>query len=200
VVDERPVGLVADGRDEGNRALGGGAHHRLVVEAPQILDRAAAAGHDEHVGARDRPAGGERVEAADRGRDLLARGLALHPHGPDEDAAGEAVLQAVEDVADDGPRGRGHDADDPRQVGQLPLALGPEQALRGEPAAALLEERHEGADPGRLQGLDHDLVGGLAREGGDAPRGDDLEALLRLHAQAREGALPHHASMRASGP
>jgi len=57
---------------------------------------------------------------------------------------------------------------------------------------ALLEERHPGADARRLQALDDDLVGGLAREGGDLARGDHLQPLLRALAQAVEGAAPDH--------
>ena len=52
-IDERPVGLVADGGDERDGAGGGGAHHHLLVEAPQVLQAAAAAGDDQHVGPRD---------------------------------------------------------------------------------------------------------------------------------------------------
>ena len=53
-VDQRPVGLVADRRDQ--RDVGGrhGAHQRLVVEAPEVLEAAAAARDDQHVRPRDR--------------------------------------------------------------------------------------------------------------------------------------------------
>src|SRR3712207_7037234 len=40
----------------------------LLVEAPQVLEGAAAPRHDEHVRPRDRPARREGVEAADAGR------------------------------------------------------------------------------------------------------------------------------------
>ena len=53
-VDQRPVGLVADGGDDRNAARGHGAHDDLLVEAPQVLEAAAAAGDDQHVGARQR--------------------------------------------------------------------------------------------------------------------------------------------------
>ncbi len=192
MVDQRHVGLVADRGNERDRALGGGPHHDLLVEAPQILDRAAAAGDDQHVRPRDRPVGRQRVEAADRGRDLLGRALALHAHRPDKHRAGKAVLQPVEDVADHRAGRRGHDADDPRQVGQRALAGGIEQALRGELPAALLQERHPGALPGRLQRVDDDLVGGFARKGGDAPGRHHLQPLLGPVAQPPERALPDH--------
>ncbi len=53
VVDQRPVGLVADGGDERDVALRRRAHHDFLVEAPQVLERAAAARDDEQVGPRN---------------------------------------------------------------------------------------------------------------------------------------------------
>jgi hypothetical protein len=50
MVDQRGVGLVADSGDQRDRAFGGGADHLLLVERPQILDRAAAASDDQKVG------------------------------------------------------------------------------------------------------------------------------------------------------
>ena len=58
VIDQRPVGLVADGGDERDRAAGDRAHHRFVVEAHEIFERAAAARDDEHVRTSDFPVDG----------------------------------------------------------------------------------------------------------------------------------------------
>ena len=69
---------------------------------------------------------------------------------------------------------------------------GVEQALGGELAPALVEERHQRPDAGGLEPVDDDLVLGLAGEGGDLAGGDHLEPLLRPEAQAREGAAPDH--------
>ena len=49
------------------RGGGDGARQRLVVEAPQILEAAAAARHDQQVGALDGAIPGQRVEAVDGG-------------------------------------------------------------------------------------------------------------------------------------
>ncbi len=73
VVDQRPVGLVAHGRDERDQALGHGANHGFVVVAPQVFERAAAAGHDDQMRAVRAYAVEQRVEAADRRRHLGAR-------------------------------------------------------------------------------------------------------------------------------
>ncbi len=59
-IDQGPVGLVPDRGDQRDGARGGGAGHDLLVEAPEILETAAAARHDEEIGPRhgatDRPA------------------------------------------------------------------------------------------------------------------------------------------------
>ncbi len=62
MIDQGRVGLVPDRGDQRNAALRGGTDHGLVVEAPEILEAAAAARHDEHI--RPRDAGGRQgVEA-----------------------------------------------------------------------------------------------------------------------------------------
>ena len=86
-----------------------------------------------------------------------------------------------------------------RHVGQRPLAGGVEQALGGELAAALLEQRHQRADAGGLHRLDDDLVLGLAGEGGDLAGGDHLQPLLRGRNRSRaQLPLQITASMQAS--
>ena len=192
MVDQRPVGLVADGGDHRDRAVGDGAHHRLLVEAPEVFQRAAAARHDQQVGPRDFSARRQRVEAADGGGDLVGRGFALHPHRPDQHMTGKAIGQAVENVADDGAGRRGDDADDGGQIRQRALARLIEQALLGEGLTALFEQRHQGAEAGELNLLDDDLVGGFARERRQLAGRDNLDALLRARLHARENALPDH--------
>ena len=54
---ERDVGLVADANHDGHRERGHRAHHDLLVERPEVLHRAAAAGEDDHVRARARSSG-----------------------------------------------------------------------------------------------------------------------------------------------
>ena len=161
-----------DERDEARRRR---AHHDLLVERPQILERAAAARDDEQIRPRHRPALGQRVEAVDRGGNLERRALALHLHRPDQHAAREAVGEPVQDVANDRAGRRGDDADHRRQMRQQLLARFVEQAFGGEPLLALLEQRHERAEPGGLQRVDHDLVLRAARIGGEPPGDGDLE-------------------------
>ena len=67
-----------------------------------------------------------------------------------------------------------------------------EQAFGGELALALLEQRHQRAEAGRLQRLDDDLVARAVGIGGEPAGDDDLEALLGLEPHAAEHALPDH--------
>ena len=59
-IDQRDVGLVADRGNERDHALGRRPHHDLLVERPQVLERAAAARDDDQV----RAAAARRARAA----------------------------------------------------------------------------------------------------------------------------------------
>ena len=78
----------ADHRD---RAFGDGADHLLLVEGPEILDTAAAARHDDQIGAGDGAARRDVRKAPHRRRHLRRRALALHQHRPHQHMAGKAV-------------------------------------------------------------------------------------------------------------
>ena len=190
MVDQGPVGLVPDGRDDRNGASRDRAHRRLLVEAPQVLERAAAAGHDQDVRPRRRSLRSKRVEAVDRRRDLGRRGLALHADRPHDDADRETVLEPMQNVADDRAGGRGDDAHDPRHERNLALARGVEQPLVGELLPPRLEQRHQRAGAGELELLDDDLIARLAGKRREASGRDDLEAFLGLDLHADEGSSP----------
>ena len=73
-----------------------------------------------------------------------------------------------------------------------------EQAFGGELLLALLEQRHQRADAGRLQRLDDDLVIGAAGIGREPAGDDDFQPLLRLDLHAcRTLLFQITASMRA---
>jgi hypothetical protein len=147
VVDQRGVRLVPHGGDQRDDAFRRGAHHRLLVEAPEVLEAPAATRHDQDVGPRDRPALRQRVEAPDGARHLRRAGRALHRDGPDQHVARKPVAQAVQDIADHRARGRGHDADHLRQEGQRLLPPLVEQSLLGQRRAPPLQHRHQRAGP-----------------------------------------------------
>src|SRR6476469_9110337 len=70
------------------------------------------------------------------------------------------------------------------------LACRIEQAFGRECALPLLEQSHEGADAGRLEIVDDDLIGRFVGIGGDPAFDYDLEPLLRLELEPLKGAPP----------
>ena len=76
------------------------------------------------------------------------------------------------------------------RYGSGSLRCGIEQALGGERALPLLEQSHEGADAGRLEIVDDDLIGRFVGIGGDPAFDYDLEPLLRLELEPLKGAPP----------
>ena len=179
---------MADGGDQRDLAVERSAHDDLLVERPEVFDRAAAARDDQHV----RPVrAGHGVEAAYAGGDLRGRLLALHESGPDDDAHGKALADSVEDVADDGAGGRGDDADDARHVGDRLLVFRIKQALGGELLLALFEQLHQRAGAGGAHGAGDQLIGRAALIGREAPRGDNFEAFFGTEGQALDLAAPH---------
>ena len=173
MIDQGGVGLVPDGGDERDRALGRGAHDFLLVERPQIFDRTAAARDDQQVWPRL-----DRRESTNRRGDFARSALALDRDRPQDHASRTPVLQAVENVADHRPRRRGDDADHAREEGQLALAAGVEQSFGGERLAALLEQSEQRPLPRKLHPLDDDLVLGAPRISRQLPRSDDLGAIF----------------------
>jgi autotransporter-associated beta strand protein len=119
----------------------------------------AAAGAADHIGAGDGTAGRQAVEAPDGGGDLACGGITLDDTGPDDDPAGPAFADAVQDVADDGAGGAGDDADHGWEGGNGCLAAGLEQTLAGQFRLQPLQLGQQGPGAGSLHGLDDDLVG-----------------------------------------
>src|SRR6185369_17890831 len=105
----------------------------LLIEGPEILDRAAAASDDQQVWLRV-----DRRKRADGGGDLRRGALALNRNRPQDDVRRASVLQPVEDVADHRAGRRGDYADHARKKRQPALAARVEQSFRGERLAALL--------------------------------------------------------------
>jgi len=191
-VDQRGVGLMPHRRNQRDRRFGGGAHHNLLIERPQILDRTATTRDDDQIGSRDQPPVLKRAEAADRRRHRLRRRFALDRHRPHQHMRRAAVGQPVEDIADHRPGRRGDDADGARQERQRALAGLVEQSFGGEHATALVEQRHQRALPGQLDPLDHQLIFGPPGIGGELARGDHFGAILGRELQSPRLAPPQH--------
>ncbi len=97
VVEQGAVGVVADRGDHRHAEQGDRAAERLVAEAQQVGERAAAAGHDHHL---DLPHGREiRERANDRRRGVAVLHGGEAPHQPPRPAAagerGEDVVAGL---------------------------------------------------------------------------------------------------------
>ena len=99
MVDQCPVGFMADRRNQRDIRLGRRAHHRLIVETPEILQTATAAGDDDQVRPGNGSVDSEGIEPFDRPRHFLAGCFALHPHRPDDHMDRKPVFKPVENVA-----------------------------------------------------------------------------------------------------
>ena len=178
VVDEGRVRLVADPADDGHAGREGRARHDLVVEAPQVLDRAASAADHDHVD----PAA---IEVLDRARDLSRGGLALdtavgeshREPGPAERARPEEVAPSVRVAA----RDDAHHAREPRE-----RTLAIEEPLVPQLGLQSFELRQQGAEPARLHPVDDQAVLAVGRIDVQRAVADDSRAVLQL--QPSEGA------------
>ncbi len=181
--------MVSDRRDHRQAEQCDGAAERLIGEAQQVRQRAAAARDDHRLDARDR---GEVAERAhDRGCGMAILDGRERPHQPPRPAAprerGEHVVACLAALG-------GDHADRARQLRavQSPLVL--EQALGVELAAQALDPREQIALAGHAQ---IEYREGEPRRGGRAAGvvvaaagDDDLHALARRTAGARGHRLP----------
>ncbi len=173
-VRDGEVDLVPDARDHGQPAGAYGARDPLVVERPQILERAAAAGEDQHLALGARASRLQRRDQRRRG------GRTLHHRRIDEDPYGrETAREDVQDVAQRGSRWRGDHADTPRKARQAAFALERKQTLGRELRFQALELAPQRADARLLQVLDDELV--------LAPRLVDADAAADQHLRAGAG-------------
>ncbi len=172
-VGDGDVDFVTDAGDHRHATAAHGARHRLVVEGPQVFERAATARQDQHV-ALAALAG--HVQHAGDGRCRLR---ALHRHRVDEHRdGGKATCEHAEDVSERRPRGRGHDADAPRQPRNVALARLVEQALLGEALLERLEGAAQRAGARLFEKLHDQLEIAALRVKADAPVGEHLHAVL----------------------
>ena len=181
---------MADGGNQRDAARGGGAGQGLVIEGPEVLHRSPAPRHDQHVGARHRSIGRQRVETPNGGGHLSGGLVPLHHHRPDYDSNGPAIGDAVKDVADHRAGRAGDHADDGGRLRQGGLAGRVEEPLPRQFRLEAFQLGEECADSGRLEALDDDLIAGPRGIGRDPPGDDDLKPLLRLGFQPPHLPLP----------
>ena len=178
-VGDREVGLVPDGGDHRHAAGDDGARHRLLVEGPEILQRATAARDDDDVDVVD------RLQAPQRRGDRQRRALSLHGRGRDQNRQRKPTVGDPDDVAHDRPLRRGHDAEPARQKRQRPLARRIEEPLGAEALLELLERQRQRAGPRRLDVGDRHLETAARFVEGQPPAAADRHPFFQRELQPR---------------
>ena len=137
-VREGHVHLMADAANHRHRVGHDGPDDPLIVERPQILQRPAAAGQDDHCRRIVRPTLGATYLAPagqpiERRHDARGRSLALDlTRREDEPGKRPAPCDDVADVMPDGARCARRNADDGGALRQRPFPAALEEALGGE--------------------------------------------------------------------
>ena len=151
-VGQRDVAFMADAADHRDRRLDDGAHQRLVVEGPQVFERAAAAHQQQGVDLA--PRRGQAQRRHQRGRRIGA----LHRAGVDDHPHLRRTPRQRRQHIVQRRRGRGgDDAQRRRPGGDRALARGVEQPGRLEPRLEAQELLVQRAGPQALHRLDHQL-------------------------------------------
>src|SRR5262245_6395061 len=171
-VGDREVHLVAHRRHHRYLRTGDGSRDDLLVESREIFDRPAAAADDDDVDIA------QRVEIAERPRDVLGGAVALHLAGRDHDRElAETAPDDAKYVLDRRAGRRGADADLASESRQLALARLIEETLGREPGLELLEGELERAESLRLQQLHDQVILAPLRVDLDAAEGQDVQAV-----------------------
>src|SRR5262249_6472389 len=172
------VNFMPNARDDRYRGSANGTRHALVVERPQILERATSAGHYQHVALGS---SGRELDGRYQARDGC---ITLDWSRVDEHRCGRIPSgEDVQDVADGSARRRGDYPYAARKTGQAALPLDGEQALRCELYLEAFELASERSDAGFFEVLDDKLKFAAGLVQGDAAAGEDLLPNLRRESQ-----------------
>ncbi len=152
-VGDREVGFMPDARDYGQARARYGPRHALLVEGPQVLQRATAARHQNDLRLA------MRIQCVDGGGHLLRGSLSLNQRGRHNDLdQGTPHAQHAHDVAQRSARRRGHHAHDGRAGWDRPLARLVKQAFGFKARFELFEAQVKQADARVFDGIDVQLV------------------------------------------
>ena len=177
---------MADRRDHRGVAGGHGAGQGLVIEGPQVFQRTAATGEQDHV---ITPAG---IGGPEQAGELWRGGLALHQAGQQVDLQQwVAAGQHAQYIAHGGAGGRGDHCDPARMQRQFALARRLEQPFCLQPGLELLERPAQGAFAGLLHVLDHQLVVASWRVQGQLAAQQYTQPFARGKAQRGGAQLEH---------
>ena len=185
-IGNREVDLVAYARDDRNRARPDRARQPLVVEGPQILERAAAPGEDQYI-AVFAQAGDSQGFDERRYRNRTLHGRRVDQHG----CGREASRQDVQDVSNRSAGRRGDHADSAGEAGQAALELGVEEALAGQLRLEALELLPQGPDAGLLHVLGDELEFPARLIEADSAAREHFLAIARGEANAAVLAAKH---------
>ena len=186
MIGDGNVGFVSHPRHDRHRTQGDCPRHGLLVEPPQVLDRAAAPRHDDHV--RIAPGQGR-----DGGGDLLPRAPPLHPRPAHEQAQPRRPPgNHRHDVPQRRARGRGRYSHRGGKGGERPPPRRVGEAFGVETAAEPVEGElpHPSFAPG-LHPRHDELVHAPGLVQRQSPEHAKGHALLRIGGQSR-GLAPKH--------
>src|SRR5690606_12302126 len=150
-VADRYIGFMAHGADNRGGARGDSAGHGFLVEAPEVFQRATAAGQDQRI---------ETLAVGQlQGANNLRRGIAALYGGGDQRQLNmrRAAAEHRDDIADHRTARRADDADALWVGGQGALAFGGKQAFGGEFAFQRIEGQAQGAVTGGLDVVEDQL-------------------------------------------
>jgi hypothetical protein len=186
VVHQRRIRFVADRRDDRRTAGEDGPAERLVGEGQEVLERAAAAGQDDHVHR------GVAVEHPQRVEDLRDRVDALHRHVLDPEVDGRpAAARVGQHIPLGGARPAGDETDAVGQERRPALAPRIEQSLG-------LQQLAEPLDAGLQLALAH-LPDFIRSQGQCPPCGVPLRFGMDDHAGAVGEVRIDHVAGRRDG-
>ena len=196
-VGNREIGFMANTGHHRQRTRGNRARHRLVVECPQVFDRAAATAHDQYFNAVHHRA---RARRLDRRRQRRRRARALHRcriqhHGNHR----RTPRQRGHHIAQRRRLQRGDDADAARQRRQGALARGVKQAFGCKLFLEPQELLKQGTRPGAPHRLDTQLVFAARLEQRHCRAHLDRITVLRLKRQRAGLAAPERAAHLGGG-
>ena len=187
-VGDRVVNLVADRAHHRDLGPGDRARDDLLVERPQVFQRAASSGHDDGVDVSD------AVQHPNALGDLGSGEASLDLGGVDEDVeVGKPAMQHAADVPDRGAAGGRHDPEPPGKQGKGLLPLRIEQTFGRELLLQLLEGDLERALPAGLHPLHQDLIAPAALVDGERTPQQHRHTVLGAEAKPPRGAREQHA-------
>ena len=192
-VGDGHIALVPDGRNNRHGTARNGTRDALLVECPEVFNRAAAAPDDDDVDAGDTP---DRPQPR---RNIRSGVVSLHAHrANDEMRVRVAAAEHFDDVANGRAVERRHDADLAGERGERPFARLVEQSFALQPLLQLVERELKSAEPLGLHVLANELVLTLRLVDGDAAARDNGQTIGGLEFQiAKRGPEDDGAHLRA---